>query len=246
MAKKDAPTIKSSPGPNFGSLQQIFDDVWWVWGTVRFAPGMYFPRNMVVVREKGELVIVHGVMMPEAEQKKLEALGPIKHYIRLGNFHGMDDLRYFERYSPTVWMPPDVEVRPGVTVHHQLRPGAPTPIEGATLFSFERSHYPELALHIPRHGGLVLTCDSIQNWEKTTGCSFFAGLMAPFMGFKGRACIGPAWKKYCEPKDGRGLAPDFERLLEFDFRHLIGAHGAPMKDDAKEALQRTVSRVFPS
>ena len=43
--------------------------------------------------------------------------------------------------------------------------------------------------------------------------------MSRMMGFKGRACIGPGWRKMCEPKDGKGFGPDFERLLQLDFRH---------------------------
>src|SRR5262249_19088378 len=146
-------------------LSQVFEDVWWAWGTTQFFKGVLFPRNMTIVRERGELVIIHPVMMPPAEQAKVEALGPIKHIVRLGAFHGMDDPAYVKRYSPTVWAPPGVDQKAGVTTHRELRPGAELPLAGATLFSFERSRTPETALHIERHGGILFTCDSVQNWE---------------------------------------------------------------------------------
>ena len=236
--------FNSSPGPSFGKLVQVFDDVWWAWGTTRFMPGMLFPRNMTIIRERGELVIIHPVMMPEPEQAKIEALGPIKHIIRLGAFHGMDDPLYVKRYSPTVWSPPGVDLREGVTVHRELVPGGELPLEGATLFRFERSRTPETALHVTRHGGLLFTCDSVQNWETTEGCSPIGKVIARLMGFRGRGCIGPGWRKQCEPKDGGGFAPDFKRLLELDFRHVMSGHGAPMKDDAKDALRGTVTRLY--
>ena len=242
--KQGAGGFKSSPGPVFGTLEQVFDDVWWAWGTVRFAPGVLFPRNMVIVRERGELVVLHPVLMPDEEQAKIEALGPIKHIVRLGAFHGMDDPRYLERYQPTLWAPPGVDLPAGVTGPRQLEPGGELPIAGAKLFSFDRSKTPETAMLVPRHGGVLLTCDSVQNWEAITGCSFLGKAMSRMMGFKGRACIGPGWRKMCEPKDGTGFRPHFEALLEQDFRHAIGAHGAPMKDTAKDDLRAQVRRIY--
>jgi len=238
--------FKSSPGPVFGKLEQVLDDVWWAWGTTRFAPGVLIPRNMAIVRERGELVVVHPVAMPDEEQSKIEALGPIKHIVRLGAFHGMDDARYLERYSPTLWAPPGVDLPalPAGAVHRELRPGGELPIEGATLFSFDRSRTPETVMLVPRHGGLLLACDSVQNWEMTTGCSFLGKLTTKLMGFKGRACIGPGWRKMSEPKDGGGFRPAFEQLLELPFRHAIGGHGAPMKDTAKDDLRAQVRRVY--
>jgi hypothetical protein len=237
--------FSATAGHVFGDLEQAFDEVWWAWGTVRFAPAMRFPRNMVIVREKGELVVVHPVMMPEATQRKIEALGPIKHVVRLGTFHGMDDLAYVKRYGATSWAPPEVDLAEGMKTDQVLVPGGELPVAGAELFSFEASRSSELALRLDREGGVLLTCDSVQNWEKTTGCSLLAGLMAGMMGFKGRACIGPGWLKVAEPKDGVGLSKDFERLLALEFRHVIGAHGAPMKETAREDLRASVARLYP-
>lgn len=247
-AKKAPPSgsggFSSSPGPRFGSLELVFPDVWWVWGTVRFAPAVLFPRNMKIVRQRGELILIHPVMLPAAEQAKLEALGPIKHIVRLGAFHGMDDPAYVARYKPTVWAPPDVDLRPGVTVDRPLRPGGEGPLDGGTVFGFARSRTPELALLYPRHGGILFACDSIQSWETTHGCSWLGGLMARAMGFSGRLCIGPGWRKMSEPKDGSGFAPEFAQLLQLDFRHAIGGHGRPIRDTAKEDLRTQVQKIY--
>lgn len=241
--KKGSGGFKSSAGPTFGTLEQVFDDVWWAWGTVRFGPGVLFPRNMVVVRDRGELVVVHPILMPDAEQEKIDALGPVKHIVRLGAFHGMDDPAYVKRYSPTVWAPPGVD---GVKTDRELTPGGELPIAGARLVAFEASKTPETAMLLERHGGLLLTCDSVQNWEATTGCTFLGSVMARMMGFRGRACIGPGWRKMSEPKDGVGFSKTFSQILDLEFRHIIGAHGAPMKDTAKEDLRASVRKLYPS
>jgi hypothetical protein len=244
MADKPKQNFRSSPGKVFGKLEQVFDDVWWAWGTVVFAPGIRFPRNMTIVREKGELVVIHPVMMPEAEQAKIEALGPIKHIMRLGAFHGMDDLAYFKKYSPTTWAPPKVNLADGMTTHHELVPGGKLPLAGGTLFSFEASKTPETAIHLERHDGLLLTCDSVQNWETAPGLSVLGKVMAGFMGFRGRACIGPGWRKACEPKDGKGFKPDFDRLVSLEFRHAIGGHGAPLEDTARDDLRAQMAKIY--
>jgi hypothetical protein len=242
--QQGAGKMKSSPGKVFGKLEQVFDDVWWAWGTVRMGPGVRFSRNMTIVRERGELVVIHPVLMPGEEQAKIEALGPIKHIVRLGAFHGMDDAKYLERYKPAMWAPPGIDLPAGATDARELRPGGPLPIEGATLLSFDSSKTPEAVMLLPRHGGVLLTCDSVQNWDAIPGCTFLARTMTRMMGFKGRACIGPGWRKQCEPKDGTGFRPDFEKLLELPFCHALGGHGEPMKDTAKDDLRAQVRKVY--
>jgi hypothetical protein len=239
--------FKSSRGSRFGTLQPVFDDVWWAWGTTRFMPGVMFPRNMTIVRGETGLVVFHPVLLPEAEQAKLEALGKIEHIVRLGDFHGMDDALYVERYAPKVWAPPRAIPYAGVRVDHELVPGGELPLPDASLVVFERSRSPETALLLRRHEGLLLTCDSVQSWgTMPEGISLLGSLMAKLMGFRGRACIGPGWRGACEPKDGEGFGPKFREILELPFRHLIGAHGPPLVDEAKQELRATVDRLYPS
>lgn len=235
---------KIGPGPVFGTLEQVFDDIWWAWGTVRFGPGVLVPRNMTIVRERGELVVIHPVLMPDAEQAKIEALGPIKHVVRLGSGHGMDDARYLERYQATFWAAPGVTPPAGAAAHSELRPGGALPIEGATFCAIERSRWPEAVILVPRHGGVLLACDSVQNWETIPGASLLGRVVSRAMGFRGRACIGPIWRKRCEPKDGGGFRADFERVLALDFRHALGGHGSPMKDTVKDDLRASMRRVY--
>ena len=230
----------------FGTVEQIFDDVWWAWGTVRFGPGIRFPRNMVIIRERGELVIIHAVMMPEPEQAKIEALGPIKHVIRLGTFHGMDDLLYVKRYGATTWAPPDVETAAELKIDRELVPGGELPLANATLFDFTQSRSPETILHLARHGGILFACDSIQNWDHALGLSALGGIMTKLMGFRGRACIGPGWRRVSESKQDGGFAPDFARLMQLEFRHIVGAHGSPMKDTGRDDLRARLDQLYPA
>jgi len=237
--------FSSGRGAQFGSLTQVFDDVWWAWGTTRFFPGATFPRNMTIVRQGEGLVVVHPVMMPPEEQAKIEALGKIEHIVRLGDFHGMDDALYQEKYSAKLWAPRGATPRDGVRVDHELYEGGPTPFEDGSLYAFEVASVPETVLHLERHDGMLLTCDSVQSWEKMPeGVSFLGSLMAKAMGFKGRACVGPGWRKQCEPKTGENFEPKFRRLLELEFRHIVSAHGPPLVDSAKDDLRAGVNAAY--
>jgi hypothetical protein len=68
--------------------------------------------------------------------------------------------------------------------------------------------------------------------------------MARAMGFKGRACIGPGWRRVAEPKDGKGFGPDLEKMCALDFKHAIGGHGAPMKDTARDDLRASMKKLY--
>jgi hypothetical protein len=64
------------------------------------------------------------------------------------------------------------------------------------------------------------------------------------MGFLKRpAQIGPPWLKMMTPENGT-LRSDFERLASLNFAHLVGAHGAPLMNTAKQDLAATIEATF--
>ena len=83
----------------------------------------------------------------------------------------------------------------------------------------------------------------MQNWTTTAGCSVPAKLATHAMGFMKPAQIGPPWRKFMTPEGG-SLRADFERLAGLEFRHLIGGHGTPLRDVARERLRETIARVY--
>jgi len=222
-----------------GSLEPVFADVHRVWGCVKMAPPVRITRNMVVVANDGALTLVNSVRLNPAEEKRLEALGEVKHVVKIGT-HGMDDAYYKDRYGATLWALPKAKLADGVTVDEELREDA-LPIPDAKLFVFELTKAPEGALLIERDGGVLLTCDSVQHWTNTAGCSLMAKIAARTMGFMKPAQIGPPWRK-AMTREGGSLRPDFERLVALPFKHLIGGHGDVLRDHARERLAETITR----
>ncbi|HTJ80930.1 MAG TPA: hypothetical protein VL400_04380, partial [Polyangiaceae bacterium] len=103
---------------------------------------------------------------------------------------------------------------------------------------------PEGALLVQRAGGILITCDSAQNWPDTSGCSLPAKVVTRLMGFTKRpAQIGGPWRKGMTPPGG-SLKADFERLAKLDFDKLIAAHGGPLLSGARRALEATIAATF--
>ncbi len=224
-----------------GPLVACFDNVWTVTGSVVMMPLMRLPRNMVVLRHDDELTLINAVRLSAGGMEALTALGKIKNVVRIG-MHGMDDAWYVGEHGATLWAPEGMtHARNQKTA--QVLAADNLPLPGLTLFSFGLTKSPEAALVYDVDGGLLITCDSVQNWVDTEGCSLPAKAVTHLMGFVKPAQIGPPWRKVMTPKGG-SLKPDFQRLVELEFRHLIGGHGALLRDSAKENLQVSIDREF--
>jgi hypothetical protein len=236
MTTDDLPAVEPH-----GGLVSVFDDLFLVTGSVVMAPLVRIPRNMVVVRTGRELTLINAVRLREDALGSLEALGTIAHVVKIG-MHGMDDAFYVRRYGARQWGLPGMKHPHGGERTDELAPDH-LPSPDLELFTFEHTKSPEAALLYRGNGGVLLTCDSVQNWVDTAGCSLPAKLITHLMGFMKPAQIGPPWRKAMTPEGGT-LRPDFERMLALDFTHLVGAHGAVLRDEAKERLGQTLTRVF--
>jgi len=228
-----------APVEPHGSLTPFLDDVWSVSGSVVMGPLVRITRTMTVVRHDGDLTLINAVRLGDEGLAALTALGTIRNVVKIG-VHGMDDAFYVGEHGATPWALAGAEYAPGGTPAQPLTPDS-LPIPGAQFFAFELTNKPESALLLPHGGGVLVTCDAVQNWEHTDGCSVVGKVVTHVFGFIKPAQIGPPWKKIMTPEGG-SLRPDFERLAALPFQHLIGGHGEPLRDVARDRLQATIAR----
>ena len=225
-----------------GRIEEVFPDVFFVMGTMRnvfFGSMWQFSRNMIVVRHDGELSLINAVRLDEEGLKALEALGTVKHVVKIGSMHGHDDAFYLDRYGAKMWALPGMPHDEGVSVDEEISAdNLPFP---ATIFTFEQTKLPEAILFLDRGGETVaIACDALQNWtgpdeymdaetiEKMEGFNFFTP-----------ANCGPAWMQVNEPKPG-----DFERLKKVSFQHALCGHGVPLRGDAQSQYHATFQRLY--
>jgi hypothetical protein len=232
-----APALPHAP------IREIFPDVFVVRGSIGMAPLVTIPRNMIVLREGRALTLVNSVRLTEEGEAELSKLGEIKQLVKLGHFHTRDDPYYLARFHPIYWAP-----SPSGALATDARPldnGGARPLERARPFRFDRGKHGEAALIVEQPGGnLLITCDSVQNWESTEGCSFVGGLATRFLGLLGPAKLGPLWLKAMTDGNAALLWPDFERLLQQDFAHLIAGHGTVLRDRARDLLATSAERAL--
>jgi len=221
-----------------GPIEEVFPDVFFVTGGYRAGAGVTITRNMTIVRRGGALVLVNSVRLTDEGERELAKLGEVKHVIRLGSFHGVDDPYYASRFEVPIWGPPKMKHSRSITDARELRPDS-HPLDGDTIFSFDKGNVAEAALVLKAHGGVLVTCDSYQNWTSFDGCSFAGKWVLRAMGF-GPLHIGGPWTKAMGP----AVRDDFNRLLAIEFRHLLPAHGTPLRDTAVDGLHTAIKKRF--
>lgn len=226
-----------------GELKEILPDIFFVTGQVQPNFGgktLSFSRNMVVIRTGRSLTLVNTLRLDQAGLDKLDSLGTVENIVKLGSFHGRDDAFCIDRYDAPFWAPENMTHERGVQTDKMLVPGQAGPVPDATVFLFETADVPEAILHLVRHEGILITCDSLQNW--TGPDEFFDDKSAEIMrlqGFFHPANIGPGWRKSTNPD-----VSDFERLMQLKFTHLLSSHGEPLLDDAFDAVSSTIKKQF--
>jgi len=228
---------------NHGSIEEVFPDVFFVTGTMRnefFGSMWQFGRNMVVVREQGKLSLIGAVRLDDAGLEALDALGKVTNVVRIGSMHGHDDAFYVDRYSATYWAMPGMPGDGGPKVDKELSVGGELPFGDASLFEFKCIKIPECIIRLDREGGILISCDALQNWEAPdpfTDDETIATMTK--MGFYTRGGVGPAWAHVNEPKPD-----DFVRLKEVSYKHALCGHGSPLLHTAREDFHATFARMF--
>jgi hypothetical protein len=234
-----------APAYGHDPLEEIAEDVFMARGSIRMNALMTITRNMAVIRNGGELTLVDPIRLDEAGEKQLEALGRVRHILRLGCLHGLDDPYYVERFKVEHWCQRGGTTYTEPAIDHELTPGGALPVPDAELFCFEQTKQPESVLLLRKGDGLLLTCDAIQHYGDYRHNNLAARLLMPLIGFPKTTIIGPLWLKFMTP-DGGSLKSEFERLLDLSFDSLLSAHGSYLPSGAHAAVTAALNRTFPS
>jgi len=225
-----------------GPIEEIFPDIFFVSGameTVLQDMDWKFSRNMTVIRDDDRLIIVNSLRLGDEGLAELDKLGRVTDVVRLGSLHGRDDPFYVDRYHAEYWAMPGMEHETGLQATRNLSEDS-LPISDAGLFDFRTTQIPEGILRIDREGGILVSCDALQNWLAPD--EFFSDSSRDLMtemGFFTPANLGPVWMQRAQP-----AADDFSRLKAVSFRHTLCGHGAPLRDTAYEDYSATFNRMF--
>lgn len=239
-----------------GELHHIIDDIYMVTGSVamkaphpKFGPfKMTFSRNMLVIKQGSELILVNSVRLNEKGLAQLDELGDVTHVVRLAAFHGFDDPFYKETFKATLWSVEAPYVRGFAKslkdeyyrADRILKPGNELPIKGASYHEFTTSHPKEGLILLEREGGILLAGDSMQNWPKPDKYfNWFAKIMMKRMGFIEPSNFGPGWLELAKPdKD------ELMQKAKLDYSVLLPAHGNPIMTNAQEGFIKAAAQAY--
>ena len=230
------------PAYKHDEIEKLYPGVYFLHGSIKMGPGMRMNRNMVILKDGDELTLINSVRMNDESIPTLDKLGSVKRVIRLGDFHGLDDAFYIDRYKCEFWAQDGQETYKSPQITHRISKSAESPFPGSKFFIFEFAKYPEAALLIKKQR-LLITTDSVQYHSDWSYFTWFTKSVFKILGFKTGLNIGPPWIKRVTAK-GITLKTDFEKLLELDFDSILAAHGLPMRSGAKQALKEEIHRVF--
>jgi hypothetical protein len=236
------------PALPHGELVEVFPGVWTVMGTIGL-PGplpVRFSRNMVVIKEGERLILVNSVRLTEEGLARLDTLGKVSDVLRVAGFHGADDAFYKDRYGAKVWALKGQRYTSGFNQKAEpyfepdvwVEASTQLPLRDARLYLFS-TRPPEGILLLEREGGILVTGDALQNWDKADAYFSFVGkVMMKLMGFIKPHNVGPGWLKQARPK-----AAELSGLLELDFEHVLPAHGSNVIGGAKAAFRPAIERA---
>jgi len=233
-----------SPPTPHDPPEEVFPDIFLVRGSYQANALLRFNRNMVVLRNGDELTVVNSVRLSPDGERQLEALGTVRHVMRLAYFHGMDDRYYVDRYGAEFWAAAGSRTEPGPSATRVVATGEGLPMPGASAYVFAHSRFPEPVILLERDGGILLTGDCLQYYTDRRFGSLAARIMMHFMGFPLRMLIGPLWLKAMTP-DGGSLVADFDHIAAMDFAHLLPGHGSLCRHDAHAKVIDAIAQAFP-
>lgn len=230
------------PAYEHDEIRNLYPGVYFLHGSIKMGPGMRMNRNMIILKSGDELSLINPVRMNDSRISALDKLGIVKRVLRLGDFHGLDDAFYIDRYKCEFWAQDGQETYKSPQITNKISASVESPIPDSEFFIFESAKFPEAALLLKRQK-LLITTDSVQYHADWSYFTWFTKSAFKLLGFKAGINIGPPWLKRVTAK-GTSLKADFEALLELDFDSIVAAHGLPMRSGAKQALKQEVSRVF--
>lgn len=245
--------MAAKPKPN-GPLVEIFPNVWAIEGLFNLGPGVLITRVMAIARVGDELTIFNSARVGEKEEKEIEALGTIKHVVRLCSGHGADDVYYKEKYGATLWgiegwtwangtIKPDKDLE-----KESPYPDVMQAVVGKAGFADKIKGDAVMLLKMEK--GILIGSDAVQSYgEEDLKLSahkpnWMGGMIMWLFGFKGRAvCPKLFFNIHVADKKPASIKAYFDAIKALDFDALIPCHGQVIKTGAKAAFDASYASL---
>ncbi|WP_235826874.1 hypothetical protein [Facilibium subflavum] len=220
----------------------VLPDIYMVTGTNKTCfegQKLQHSRNMIIIKSNNELTLINTVKLSDQGLAELDALGEVKHIIRIGAFHGRDDAFYKARYQAKLWALEGMQDENNALIDALMTASSALPVKNSQLIVFKTARFPEACIYLADHDGVLITCDSIKNWESAD--PYFSEETAKLyqqQNMFGVASVSPVWI------NAMGVSKDdFDRISKLQFKHLLTAHGKALLTNAKDKLLESITNA---
>lgn len=213
-------------------INNLFDGVYSVTGSMRLFKSFRYSRNMVILKEGEKLCLVNPIRLEKSEEQKLLELGKIHSILKLGRLHSVDIPYYMDQFSPALWASSkdDFVIKNNLKIHTDIEETSQFDFLDLEVYSFQTSKENEAVAFLPQDNGILLACDALVNMgPEDPYANWLVKKLSKFL--PKPTLIGPNWIKVMKPKKS-----DFDEVLKYDFKTFIPAHGPGIFENAKEIL----------
>ncbi len=195
---------------------------------------------MTVVDSGDGLIVFNAVRLSESGLAELDALGTVKHLVKLSDSHSIDEPFYADRSKPALWSLPGASLE-NLDADRSL--GTQGPIAGGVVVDFgDTGGWREGAYLVPNGAGTLVTCDAIQNCADADRASFLGRIVTSLMGFKGGVVVPPMWRRF-QKVSGARLRETLSGLMDLSFENLVTGHGPPIVGGADALVRAAIERA---
>jgi hypothetical protein len=221
------------------SLTRVAEGVWVDTDPVSIV-GMPLTATMTVLRlPGGELALHSPVSLTEERRAEVEKLGRVTHLIAPNLFHHLWLGAWASAYpAATLHVPPGLpKKRPDLRAA-RVGVSEPEPAFAGSidLLPVDGFRLNELAL-LYRPARVLVVADLVHNVGRPEGA--WTKFYTRSMGFYDRVALSRVlrWTAF---SDRAAARRSVDRILGWDFEHLVVGHGAPVLANAKDALARAL------
>ena len=190
------------------------------------------PGAMHLIKTDEEVLLIDPFVLPDPEAQALEALGKPTLILITGAWHVRDAEFYRKRYGASILASREAVPKLGIAVDDAFGDGETLP-GGLTTIGMPGTMIGETIFRQEREGGVLIVGDALMNLSLGE-----RALIMRLLGF--RSNLGTMPKLFM--KDKKHAAESYQKLLDYDFDHLLVSHGSPILSGAKEQLRMALKK----
>ena len=210
---------------------------------------MSLPCTMTIYRDSnGDVTLFNVFRVSEKIEDEILKIGPVKHIVKLGAFHGAADAYYLKAPkfgNPKYWCLNGMRCADGLSKPSFLTTTS-VPIDGAVLHTLPEP-FPEACMIVPGVNGdsVLIVADTLVHATDTKGVPLIGKVVMNLFGLAtdGVPQVAPVWYSLESDALPRNvLAQYYEKLWSLEWNSVVTGHGRGVVNVDRDKVKVVVDR----